>query len=178
MTRQAASPRARQRQRITGIALLSEQDRPAVEAHLLRLSPEDRALRFGGMADDDTLLSMVRSLPLAGSLGLFLDGELVGLAHLPHISSDEVEFGVSIEPHARACGWGRALLQASLEASYAGGARQLTAHYTWANRPMACMMRRIPKAVRSFGPEVVARVGLERWADEMHASNRLIEPAV
>lgn len=169
-----ASASARHR-RITGIAPLTDEDRPAVAAHLLRLSPEDRALRFACALDDESLEAHARSMPLAESLGLFLSGELVGLAHLPHVSDDEVEFGVSVEPRARAHGWGGALLRASLEASYASGARQLTAYYKMTNRPMARMMRCVPKAVQSSGPDVVAHVGLDRWADECYAANHLIE---
>ena len=177
MTGDATEASVRRPCRITGIAPLSDEDRPAVEAHLLRLPPEDRALRFACALSDEALVALAGSLPLTGSLGLFLGGELVGLAHLPHVSDDEVEFGVSVEPHARAYGWGRALLRASLEASYASGARQLTAYYGATNRPMVRMMGPIPKAVQSSGPEIVAHVGLERWADDVYASNQLIEAA-
>lgn len=174
MTGSAARAGARCRL-ITGIAPLTDQDRPAVMAHLLRLSPEDRALRFACAMDDESLEAFARSMPLAGSLGLFLGGELVGLAHLPHVSDDEVEFGVSVEPSARAYGWGGALLRASLEASYVGGAKQLTAYYKTTNRPMARMMRRVPKALQASGPDLVAQVELDCWADEFYAANHLIE---
>lgn len=161
---------------LTGIRPLAEKDRPAVCAHLLRLPVEDRVLRFSSPASDATIRSFAASMNLAGSLGLFLAGELVGVAHLPQVTPGELELGISIEPRARSCGWGRALLDASLESLHATGAQGLTAHYVAGNRPMVRLMRAVPNNASRLGPEVAARIRLDDWAIESRASNLLIEP--
>lgn len=160
---------------LTGIGALAEADRASVGAHFLRLSPEDRALRFAAPKNDALIGKYADSMALDGSLGLFLDGELVGVAHLPPMSAGEVELGISIEPHARSSGWGHALLSASLESTHASGHKGLTANYVAANRPMAQLLRTVPRHVMRSGPDVCVRVDLGRWAAEAHASNLLIE---
>lgn len=161
--------------RLTGIGMLAEADRASVGAHFLRLSPEDRALRFAAPKSDALVGAYADSMTLDGSLGLFLDDEIVGVAHLPHVSADEVELGISIEPRARSSGWGHALLSASLESMHAGGNKGLTAHYVATNRPMAQLLSTVPRHTVHSGPDVCARVDLDGWAAEAHASNLLIE---
>lgn len=155
----------------SGIQPLAEADRPAVEAHFLRLSREDRALRFGSPTNDALIARYADSMSLDGSLGLFLDSEIVGVAHLPQLSADEVELGLSIEPRSRSCGWGHRLLSASLESTHANGNKGLTAHYASANRPMAQLMRAVPRQAQQSGPDVCARIDLDSWAAEIGASN-------
>ena len=161
--------------RPTGIGPLAEADRPAVQAHYLRLSREDRALRFASPKGDRLLGAFTDSMALDGSLGLFLNDELVGVAHLPHVSTEEVELGISIEPQARSCGWGHTLLSASLESVHASGNKGLTAHYSATNHPMVRLLRAMPRQAKQIGPDVCARVDLDDWAVEAHASNLLIE---
>ena len=132
-------------------------------------------MRFASPKGDRLLGAFADSMALDGSLGLFLNDELVGVAHLPHVSTDEVELGISIEPHARSCGWGHTLLSASLESVHASGNKGLTAHYAAANRPMAQLMRAVPRQTQRSGPDMAAWVDLDRWAVEAHASNLLIE---
>lgn len=160
---------------LTGIGPLFEHDRPQVRAHLLRLSPQDRMLRFGSAASDESIDRFVGSMRLDGSIGLFLDGVLSGVAHLPGVAPGEVEIGISVEERARARGWGHALLEASLGAVHAGGAETLTAHYAVQNRPMVRLLHAMPKEARHSGGDVTARVGVDDWVAEQHASNLLIE---
>lgn len=161
--------------RLTGVRALVESDRDAVRAHLLRLSLEDRALRFAYAISDELIESFAATMRLDGSLGLFLDGELMGVAHLPHLSPDEVELGISLDARSRMHGWGRMLLGASLESTYATGHQGLTACYATYNRPMAQLLRGVATSATCDGTEITARVALEDWAAQTHASNRLIE---
>ena len=128
------------------------------------------------MASSLALTGAVATMSLDGSLGLFLDGELIGMAHLPHLSPDEVELGISLDARSRMSGWGRMLLGASLESTYATGHQGLTACYASYNRPMAQLLRSVATSATRDGTEVTARVELEDWAAQAHASNRLIEP--
>lgn len=166
---------ARGSSRLTGVRALVESDRDAVRAHLLRLSLEDRALRFACAISDELIESFATTMSLDGSLGLFLDGELAGMAHLPHLSPDEVELGISLDARSRTHGWGRMLLGASLESTYATGHQGLTACYATYNRPMAQLLRGVATSATRSGTEITARVELEDWAAQAHASNRLIE---
>lgn len=77
-------------------------DLPAVEAHLLRLSPEDRQQRFSASLSDAAVANYCHRLNLFDNLllGAFVDGELRGLAQLGFGSppwSGEAELAVSVD---------------------------------------------------------------------------------
>lgn len=161
---------------LTGLAPLFDDDRAAVSAHLLRLPPADRVQRFGAPTSDAVLAAYVQTMGLRGSVGLFVDGVLVGVAHLPAISERERELGLSVEAPLRAHGWGRALLDASLAALHAVGAETLTAHYAFDNRPMARLVRPLERQTERDGAQFTARMSVEAWArDAASAPNALIE---
>ena len=161
---------------LTGLAPLSDDDRAAVAAHLSRLPPADRVQRFGAPTSDAVLAAYVRTMSLRGSVGLFIDGTLAGVAHLPAISERERELGLSVEAPLRAHGWGRALLDASLAALHAAGADTLTAHYAFDNRPMARLVRPLERQTEREGAHCTARLSVEAWArDAASASIALIE---
>lgn len=92
--------------------------RPAVLEHLRHLTVQDRYLRFGYAASDAQIARYVDSLDFARDrlFGVFgADLELLAMAHLAAMGAGDdqerkqAEFGVSVEPRARAQGMGRAL---------------------------------------------------------------------
>ncbi len=64
---------------------LTAHDRPRIEDHLLRLSPDDRSLRFAaGLVTDETVRSYASRIRFGHDIVLGLEGErgtLLGLAH-------------------------------------------------------------------------------------------------
>lgn len=80
-------------------------DRDRFARHLLRLSPEDRYLRFGGHMGDETLAEYARrsDWPRHVLLGAFIDGELRGVGECRFLDGSwppEAELAFSVEtPH-------------------------------------------------------------------------------
>lgn len=85
------------------------------EAHLLRLDPECRRLRFGQAVRDEFLSTYARRAPSPGTVieGAFVDGVLRGVAELRPFApgSRTAEAAVSVEPALRRRGIGRRLLK-------------------------------------------------------------------
>jgi len=104
----------------TGIAVqkLGPMHRPQILRHLLRLTAEDRRLRFGVPVRDSAIESYIAGIDFTrdrvfGVLGANL--ELVGIAHLALDPAEQVaELGLSVDPAARGRGYGYALLQRSV----------------------------------------------------------------
>jgi GNAT superfamily N-acetyltransferase len=86
----------------------------AVERHLLRLSPEDRALRFFGAVSDEFIGEHVNVLRGDGSIlvGCFIGGELRGVAELhPPVGDRGAEMAVTVEAAFQGRGLGTALFE-------------------------------------------------------------------
>lgn len=106
---------------------LSERDRRRLLMHFLALDAEDRLLRFGMIASDETITRYVQMLDFARDtlFGVYDDNlTLVAAAHLAFVSREALpqlrdttaklrlaEFGVSVLPSARGAGIGSRLFE-------------------------------------------------------------------
>lgn len=105
------------------IVELPEGRRRLVARHLLRLTPEDRRLRFGRPMNDFALLRYARRIDFAQDavFGAFDDTvDLVGLAHIG-FGPDRAELGLSVLATARRRGVAHALLLRSMAHARARG---------------------------------------------------------
>ena len=146
------------------IVALQAKNLAQVEAHLLRLAPSDRSLRFSaGLVTDETIRRYVAGIRFDRDavLGLIdASGSIVGVAHgcmysvAGHV---HVETAFSIDAAWRHQGHGARLMRAVASFASGEGARTLIAICNARNLPM----RRICE-----------RAGMEitREEDEIHAS--------
>ena len=88
--------------------------------HLLRLDPESRRNRFGGVVSDEFISNFVNiTVGLDAVIhGFFVDGEMRGAGELRTLESpDEAETAFSIEKDWQSHGVGSALLERTLLAA-------------------------------------------------------------
>ena len=97
------------------VTLLWAADRQACQRHFLRLSGDDRRLRFGLSLLDSAVRDYVARIDFEGHavFGVFDESlQLDGVAHLVR-RDDSSELGISVLSAARGCGLGKALLARS-----------------------------------------------------------------
>ena len=132
-------------------------ERSAYAAHLKRLSPEDRRLRFArsGVADrviDDYVATMgVDDLILAA----FAGDELVGAAHVA-LGGSLAEVGVSVDERHRTDGIGSKLLRQAAAFARNRRAEKLYTLCLSDNRSMVALARRTGMQVHYQGGEAEA----------------------
>jgi GNAT superfamily N-acetyltransferase len=138
-------------------------DLTAVQDHLLRLSTEDRSLRFSaGVVKDDTVRAYVQRIRLGHDVVICLldgDGTVVGLAHgcvYEVKGSLHVEAAFSVDAVWRGQGLATRLMQAVQVQARAVGARRVLGMCAVRNLPM----RRVFEG---------AGMHLVREDDEVHA---------
>ena len=138
-------------------------DSGAVQDHLLRLSTEDRSLRFSaGVVKDDTVRGYVQRIRLGHDIVICLldgDGTVVGLAHgcmYEVLGSLHVETAFSVDAAWRGQGLATRLMQAVQVRARAAGARRVLGMCAVRNLPM----RRVFEG---------AGMQLVREDDELHA---------
>lgn len=149
------------------IVALDAEDAAQIEAHLLRLSPQDRSLRFAaGLVTDETIRRHVASLRFDRDAVFGLrgaDGSIVGLAHgcvyvVAGQTRIETAFSIDVEQRGRGLG---ALLMAAIEVFATGiAAQSLVGTCAARNLPMRRVFER-------------AGMALTREDDEMHAFRRV-----
>ncbi len=94
-------------------------------AHLLRLSPKSRELRFGHGISDSALEKIVQSAS-RGSLSLMRHrDEVCGAVELHPIDAHRAEIGLSVEDPLQGRGLGRRLFAAGIAAAHGMGVEQL-----------------------------------------------------
>jgi GNAT superfamily N-acetyltransferase len=91
-----------------------------IEAHLIRLAPEDRKMRFCGTLKDEAIHLYCAGLDWSRTtvLGGFIDGQLCGIADLvlmPASYKYEAELAITVEKPFQDQGIGTALLGKSLD---------------------------------------------------------------
>jgi hypothetical protein len=92
---------------------LNEHARGGVVAHFLRLSAEDRRLRFGSTLSADGITSYVDRIDFARDAAFAVHDDsllIVGIAHVA-LSEDHAELGLSVLPAHRGRGVGSALFE-------------------------------------------------------------------
>jgi RimJ/RimL family protein N-acetyltransferase len=138
-------------------------DLPGIQNHLLRMSADDRSLRFSaGVVKDDTIVAYVSSVRLDHDVVICLFNDhhkVVGLAHgcvYPVQSRLYVEAAFSIDAAWRGQGWGTRLMQSVQVQARALGAKRVLG---------LCAVRNLPMRRVFEG----AGMQLERLDDEIHA---------
>lgn len=143
----------------TEIRYLSAADEPAIAAHLLRLSPEDRRLRFFCAVGDSGIRAHCDELKTARVtlIGAFHDGALVGLGELSRARPRRrlaAELGLSVDEGERRRGDGARLMAAALAIARNRFAGRMVVRYLDANRAMAALARRRGAALRRVDGEI------------------------
>lgn len=143
-------PRSRPESSI--IRRLSVFDLDEFESHLLRLDPESRRLRFGGIVCDDFLSTYARSATRWDVViyGNFVGGTLRGAAELRPIQvwgTREAELAFSVEQKWRGRGVGGQLFQRMMRAARNRGYRRLYMSCLAENRAMQSLARKFAASV-------------------------------
>jgi RimJ/RimL family protein N-acetyltransferase len=139
--------------------------REDVLAHLLRLPPEDRRMRFESTLSDEAVRDYVASLDFHADrvFGIYTpDMRLVGTAHLAlDLKTRSAEFGVSVDPAERGRGYGYALLERARLAAVNLGCRTMFMHCLPDNHVMAHLAAKAGMKVLTLGGETDAKAALE-----------------
>lgn len=137
-------------------------DRPALEAHFIRLDIEDRRLRFGSGISDDALRDYVRRIDF-GRDGVFAvqDDALRPLA-VVHVAmgSGPAEMGLSVLPEARGQGLGNALFRRAVTFLRNRGAASVFMHCLSENAAIMHLARKNRMRMVRHGTESDARLEL------------------
>jgi GNAT superfamily N-acetyltransferase len=143
------------------IRRLYAHERPAYAAHLKRLKPEDRRLRFArsGVADQviDEYVATIGADDLI--LAAFAEDELVGAAHVA-LGSTLAEVGVSVDEGHRTDGIGSKLLRQAVSFARNRRAEKLYTLCLSDNRSMVALARRTGMNVHFEGGEAEAYLDL------------------
>jgi GNAT superfamily N-acetyltransferase len=128
--------------------------------HLNRLPADDIRLRFGhGSAD--AIERYLRSIDFRRDAVLGVEdteGQLLGVAHVP-IRDGVAELGVSVLPHVRRRGIGKALSLSAKTLAAGAGARRFSFQFAPSNQAMRKIAERMNMSLRSEGTEVHATSG-------------------
>lgn len=134
--------------------------RERITAHLLKLEPADRYLRFGYAASDGQIALYADSLDFERDeiFGIFNRRlELIALAHLaPSVHPDYphcAEFGVSVLHHARGRGFGARLFDRAIVNARNDGVNMVFIHALSTNTAMLKIARNAGALVHREGPE-------------------------
>jgi len=141
---------------------LSPADRDAMTAHLLQLTPDDRRLRFGTVASDDSIRDYVARIDFErdAAFGYFADDlSLGGMAHVA-IFDGVAEFGVSVLTAYRRRGIGSALFQRTAEFARNHCVNTLFMHYLTENAAMMRIARKTGMKIITDGGEADAHLEL------------------
>jgi GNAT superfamily N-acetyltransferase len=164
------------------IRRLGEQQRPAIQAHLLTLDASDRYLRFGYSANDEHIARYVAQLDFERDevFGVFSRKlELLAVAHLAymveHGQPQRVEFGVSVAPDARGRGYGKQLFDRAVTHARNQGVSTLFIHALTENKVMLGIARQAGAAVVHEGAESQAHLLLPLASFESQVQELLEE---
>lgn len=140
-------------------------DLPAVERHLLRLTPEERQQRFSASLNDVAIAAFCRRLSLFENLllGAFVDGELRGLAQLgfgPPPWRGEGELAVSVEGAWQHRGIGSELARRGVILGSNRGVRAIEMICMIENGPMRRIALRLDGKLIYLGSQAESRVEL------------------
>ena len=149
------------------IRSLGPQHRERIAAHLLRLEPRDRYLRFGYAANDDQVRRYVELLDFGRDevFGIFNRRlELIAMAHVA-FSTEEAhrgcaEFGVSVSGSARGRGYGARLFERAVVLARNRGVSMMFIHALTENTAMLKIARNAGATVRRDGSESEAYLQL------------------
>ncbi len=156
-----------------GIFPLSEQDRGAFVAHMLRLDQSARRLRFGANISDEAVQRLSERLPLTGvAWGLYIWGQLKGACLvLPYDSgAQEGELAITLAGSLRGRGWGRMLTQLALEATTCD---QVDIYFVADNAAMKRICAQFPGPLTREGSDFLKTVNVSKWQEQRIRENGL-----
>lgn len=133
----------------------------ALRAHLLRLDPASRRLRFGGAAGDDRLADYADGAIDGETLvkGLVIDGVLRGVAELRFLDGARAaEAAFSVERDWQGLGHGARLFASLLDAARNRGVCRLVLHVSRENAAMRRIVRSHGAALAFESSELVAEI--------------------
>lgn len=157
---------------------LTAAEAPKLEAHLLRLHPEDRRMRFGGGSlSDPAVIAYCRSInwPASVQIGYFDGGALRGVAQLA-VPDDTwpmlpglplagkrigAEFAISVERDFQRRGIGQALLERAVVAARNRNIESLTMYCMPSNERMRRLAVRCGIKLRFDHGEVAGHADLD-----------------
>ncbi len=102
-------------------------ERPAVLAHLLQLSADDRYGRFATSLSDNGIEAYVARIDFARDIGVATagnNGQVTGFIHLA-VYGDSAELGASVGARWRRQGIARQLFSGAVELALMGGIREI-----------------------------------------------------
>jgi GNAT superfamily N-acetyltransferase len=137
-------------------------ERPKLAAHLIALDAEDRRLRFGLPASDDTIRDYVARIDFGRDavFGAFDDAlDLAGAAHLAR-AEGHAELGVSVLPAHRGRGIGGALLERAHTHARNWGIGTLFMHCLTENAAMMHLARKQGMRIAAASGEADAHLAL------------------
>lgn len=169
--------RGRTAARKVPIRELSERHRGRIVAHLLKLDPADRYLRFGYPASDEQVLRYAEGLDFARDelLGIFNRRlELIGVAHVAYVDlahhSNCAEFGVSVLKNARGLRLGTQLFARAVLQARNRGVEMMFIHALSENTAMLKIARNAGARVQRDGSESEAYLQLPPSGLDSHWS--------
>ena len=149
------------------IRSLGPSSRERITAHLLKLEPADRYLRFGYAANDEQVVRYADSLDFERDniFGIFNRRlELIAMAHLAFSQDAEhkscAEFGVSVLKQARGRGFGSRLFDRAVMHARNEGVSLLFIHALSENTAMLKIARNAGATVQRDGSESEAYLAL------------------
>ena len=150
------------------IQAVHARDALRVAAHFMRLSPEDRGLRFNAsLADDAQMARYVGQIRFGEDIVLGLvdaTGRVVGVAHgcvFEAGGERRVEAAFSVDRALRGRGLGTTLMRSLQAAASQRGAAVIVGLCAARNRPMRQIFERAGMTLRRDEDEVHARLVLE-----------------
>lgn len=150
------------------IRTLAPSERPAYEAHLLRLDANARRLRFGYFIDDDAVRRHIAGLnPHTDRiLGVVEAGCVAAAVHIvrakqqPDAPGGAVEFAFSVDADRRGQGLGRRLFDQALAWSRNRGMREVCIYFLTDNHAMRHLARRIGMTISCEAGECLGTLTL------------------
>jgi len=135
--------------------------------HLLRLTPDERRMRFQGAVADRSIELLCRQLDWFRTVvvGYFVDGKLRGVAQLAFDRSlcpRAVEVAVTVETAWQGAGVGTELARRAVVIARNRGTRRLIMLCLVENRPMRQIARKLAGALHFEGGTVEADLGLRQ----------------
>jgi RimJ/RimL family protein N-acetyltransferase len=133
--------------------------------HFLRLSREERRLRFHGSISDSAVERLCRQIDWFQTVvtGYFVDGVLRGVSQIVldrSLGPRSAELAVTVETKWQGRGVGLELARRAMTIARNRGARRLVMLYLAENQPMRHIARHLHGALHADGPTVRADLGL------------------
>jgi RimJ/RimL family protein N-acetyltransferase len=153
-----------------------------LRAHFLRLTAEERYLRFAGPAPEAVVDRYVQSLGWARAvrLGCFLEGRLRAVAELVLVGEGAAELAVTVEGAWQHHGLASELVSRILVIARNRGIRRIVAHCLAENQHMRALLRKFHGELACDGANAEAHIAtgvptpLSYWQECVHTADGLV----